>query len=85
MYSARSTMDDHPEAADHEPVVLSYTQFRNQLGLLEWRRRLARYEQDVALSAALRPQHTAAPAAGRLGVRPTRCGLPLAERESRRP
>lgn len=64
MYGARSTYEDHPEA-DHEPVVLSYTQFRNHLGLLEWRRRLAQYEQRAALSAALRPQRRTAPAAGR--------------------
>ncbi len=65
MYSARSTFEEDPEAADQEPVVLSYTQFRNHLGLLEWRRRLARYEQGANLSATLRPQPRNAPAAGR--------------------
>jgi hypothetical protein len=32
---------------DLEPSVLSYTQFRNQLGLLEWRRRRAEYENGA--------------------------------------
>ena len=65
MFSAPTTDEDDPDARDLEPVVLSYTQFRNHLGLLEWRRRLAQYEQGAALSAALRPQRTTGAAAAR--------------------
>jgi hypothetical protein len=65
MHSARMTYEDQQDAGDQEPVVLSYVQFRNHLGLLDWRRRRAQYEQrTAALSAALRqPRDTkAAPA-----------------------
>jgi hypothetical protein len=65
--NAGSTHEYHPdlELEDEEPAVLSYTQFRNQLGLLEWRRRRAQYEQGAAAAAALRQQRTSGPANGR--------------------
>jgi hypothetical protein len=56
MHSARTTDEAEPDPRDPEPAVLSYTQFRNQLGLLEWRRRLAEYEQRGALISAARQQ-----------------------------
>ncbi len=45
MHSARTTDEDETEPRDPEPAVLSYMQFRNHLGLLEWRRRRAQYGQ----------------------------------------
>ena len=56
MHSARTTDDGETEPRDPEPAVLSYMQFRNHLGLLEWRRRLAEYEQRGALLPAARQQ-----------------------------
>jgi hypothetical protein len=56
MHSAQMTFGDEQDPADEEPTVLSYTQFRNHLGLLDWRRRRAEYERHSALPAALRPQ-----------------------------
>ena len=53
MHSAPSP-NEFDADEDQEPAVLSYTQFRNQLGLLEWRRRRAEYERRAAVSAALR-------------------------------
>ena len=50
MDSMRSTGDE-ADGDDQDPEVLSYTQFRNHLGLLEWRRRRALYEQAGALPA----------------------------------
>jgi hypothetical protein len=53
-YEQASTMErlplnevDRDLDEDLEPSVLSYTQFRNQLGLLEWRRRRAAYENGA--------------------------------------
>ena len=63
--SAGSTLGYDPDSENEEPAVLSYTQFRNHLGLLEWRRRRAQYEQGAAVSAALRQQRPSAPATGR--------------------
>ena len=42
---------DEADGDDQDLEVLSYTQFRNHLGLLEWRRRRALYEQAGALPA----------------------------------
>jgi hypothetical protein len=65
MHSTLSRYEDQ-DAADQEPVVLSYTQFRNHLGLLDWRRRRAEYEQrGAAKSAALRVQSNPTAATGR--------------------
>lgn len=41
-------LEDEADPGDQDPEVLSYTQFRNHLGLLEWRRRRAQYEQAGA-------------------------------------
>ncbi len=43
--------DDGPDGLP-EPQVLSYVQFRNQLTLLEWRRRRAAYERGGMQAAA---------------------------------
>jgi hypothetical protein len=63
--SVRSPHGYDPDSENEEPAVLSYTQFRNQQGLLEWRRRRAQYEQGAALTAALRQPHTTGTAGGR--------------------
>jgi hypothetical protein len=55
MHSARATFEDDPEGEDAEPSVLSYAQFRNHLGLLDWRRRRAQYEQNAAAGVATFP------------------------------
>jgi hypothetical protein len=66
MHSARATFDDDLESGDPEPSVLSYVQFRNHLGLLDWRRRRAEYEQNAAAGVAtVRSPHNAASAPGR--------------------
>jgi hypothetical protein len=66
MHSVRATFDDDMEGDDAEPSVLSYAQFRNHLGLLDWRRRRAEYEQGAAAGAAtLRNPYSAAAAPGR--------------------
>jgi hypothetical protein len=51
MHSARTSYEDETDLPDLEPEVLSYTQFRNHLGLLEWKRRRAEYEQGRPASA----------------------------------
>jgi hypothetical protein len=49
MHSARTRgCEDDSDLPELEPEVLSYTQFRNQMGLLEWKRRLAQHEQGKA-------------------------------------
>ena len=50
MHSKR-TIEDEAGLGDQDPEVLSYTQFRNHLGLLEWRRRRAQYGQAGAVPA----------------------------------
>jgi hypothetical protein len=46
------------DRGDQDPEVLSYTQFRNHLGLLEWRRRRAQYgPAGVVPTAAAGPLH----------------------------
>jgi hypothetical protein len=67
MHSARTTSPgeqdpDDQDPDDQEPAVLSYTQFRNHLGLLEWRRRLAEYEQRGAAIPAVPQQRPGAAA-----------------------
>lgn len=57
--------DDGPESADPEPAVLSYTQFRNYLGLLEWRRRRAELQRRGGLMAAIPEPHQGSAAAQR--------------------
>ncbi len=54
MHSARATYEEDPQSDDAEPSVLNYLQFRNHLGLLDWRRRRAEYEQGTA--ARVTPQ-----------------------------
>lgn len=73
MHSALTTWQDDTDPGDQEPVVLSYTQFRNRLGLLEWRRRRAAYLQGAAMPTALGPQCAGAAPTGQA---PTRCGAP---------
>jgi hypothetical protein len=62
MHSARTTSPGEQDPDDQEPAVLSYTQFRNHLGLLEWRRRLAEYEQRGAAIPAVPQQRPGAAA-----------------------
>jgi hypothetical protein len=56
MHSMRTT-EDEAGLGDQDPEVLSYTQFRNHLGLLEWRRRRAQYEQGGVVPATAVPLH----------------------------
>ena len=65
MHSARTTWQDDADPADEEPVVLSYVQFRNRLGLLEWQRRRAEYLQGTARSAPSGQPRPSAPVSGR--------------------
>jgi hypothetical protein len=52
MHNARTgNHEDDTDLPDPEPEVLSYTQFRNHLGLLEWKRRRAQYEQGRSPAA----------------------------------
>ncbi len=56
MNSAGTMYEDDTDLPDLEPGVLSYTQFRNQEGLQEWRRRRALYEQGQLNSVARGPR-----------------------------
>jgi hypothetical protein len=57
MHSMRTT-EDEADLADPHAEVLSYTQFRNHLGLLEWRRRRVQYGLTGAVPAtAAVPAH----------------------------
>lgn len=57
--------DDGPESGDPEPAVLSYTQFRNYLGLLEWRRRRAELNRRGGAMSAIPVPHQGSAAAQR--------------------
>jgi hypothetical protein len=61
MHSARAIFEDDLQGDDAEPSVLSYLQFRNHLGLLDWRRRRAEYEQDAAARVAPQRKPYSAP------------------------
>jgi hypothetical protein len=52
MHSAPAFADDDAQDEREEPAILSYDQFRNHLGLLDWQRRRAEYERRDA--AAMR-------------------------------
>ncbi len=54
MYHMQTT-EDGADLEDQDAEVLSYTQFRNHLGLLEWRRRRAQYGQAGVVPASAMP------------------------------